>query len=399
MSRPLQLPPTRAFSHRPLKVAIVHDWLDTWRGGEAVLAEILSLYPQVDLFALVDFLPDGDRKKLRGKHAITSFLQRVPFARAGFRWWLPLFPRAIESLDVSPYDLVISSSHAVAKGVRTGPGQLHICYCYTPMRYAWDLQDQYLGRTGYDRGIRGFVAARVLSRLREWDRTSSARVDHFVAISHHIADRIRRSYGRESSVIYPPVAIGVTADVRANPRLGNTYVTVSQLVPYKRVDLIVDAFRALPDRNLVVVGEGPERAKISATAPRNVRLVGRLPDAERDRWLASARAFVFAAEEDFGIAPVEAQAFGTPVIAYARGGTSETIAGWAAPDPTGVFFDEQSAAAIVESIREFERNESRIRADACRENARRFEPARFRREFRSFIDARIAGLVGGPGRK
>ena len=388
-----------ALSHRPLKVAVVHDWLDTWRGGEAVLAEIISLFPQADLLALVDFLPDGDRKKLGGKHAVTSFLQHVPFAAASFRAWLPIFPRAIESLDVSAYDLVISSSHAVAKGVRTGAGQLHICYCYTPMRYAWDLQDQYLDRTGYDRGLRGFVAARVLSRLREWDRASSARVDHFVAISHHIAARIRRCYGRESTVIYPPVSPAAPGTAVATPRLDDTYVTVSQLVPYKRADLIVDAFRALPDRKLVVIGDGPERTRIGASAPGNVRLAGRLSDRDRDRWLASARAFIFTAQEDFGIAPIEAQALGTPVIAYSGGAAAETIAGLAAPDPTGVFFDEQSANAIVAAVREFERDGARIRADACRENARRFEPARFRREFRSFVDARIAASAGDARRE
>jgi glycosyltransferase involved in cell wall biosynthesis len=231
-----------------VRVAVVHDWLDTWRGGEMVLAEILRIYPDADLFALVDFLPQADRGALNGKRATTSFLQRVPFARAGFRFLLPLFPRAIESLDVSAYDLVISSSHAVAKGARTRPGQVHICYCYTPMRYAWDLRDQYLAQTGLDRGLRGFVAKRMLERLRTWDRAASKRVDHFVAISHYIAERIRRSYGRDSTVIYPPVAV---EPVEPSPPRGSYYVTVSQLVPYKRVDLIVEAFRLLPERELI----------------------------------------------------------------------------------------------------------------------------------------------------
>jgi len=369
-----------------VRVAVVHDWLDTWRGGERVLAEILRIYPDADLFALVDFLPQADRGPLDGKRATTSFLQHIPFARAGFRMLLPLFPRAVESLDVSAYDLLISSSHAVAKGVRTRPGQVHVCYCYTPMRYAWDLRDQYLSQTGLDHGLRGFIAKRMLSRLRTWDRAASARVDHFVAISNYIAGRIRRSYGRDSSVIYPPVSV---EEVESAPR-GSCYVTVSQLVPYKRVDLIVEAFRLLPERELVVIGEGPERARIAAIAPRNVRMPGRLPDAERNRWLAGARAFVFAAEEDFGIALLEAQALGTPVIAYAGGAASETIRGLDASMPSGVLYGEQSAAAIAKAVAEFEHNESRITASACRENARRFDAGRFRREFRDFVDARLS---------
>jgi len=354
-----------------------------------VLAEILRLYPDADLFALVDFLPHAERGALHGKRARTSFLQHIPFARSGFRMLLPLFPRAVESLDVSAYDLVISSSHAVAKGARTRAPQVHICYCYTPMRYAWDLRDQYLAQTGLDRGLRGFVATRILSRLRTWDRAASARVDHFVAISNYIAERIRRSYARDSTVIYPPVTVDESVEP-TTPR-GSCYVTVSQLVPYKRIDLIVEAFGRLPERELVVIGEGPERGRIAAIAPRNVRLMGRLGDAERNRWLAGARAFIFAAEEDFGIAPLEAQAVGTPVIAYAGGAVSETIRGLDAIAPSGVLYGEQSAAAIAGAVAEFERNESRIAASACRDNARRFDAARFRREFRHFVDARMSG--------
>jgi glycosyltransferase involved in cell wall biosynthesis len=370
-----------------VRIAVVHDWLDSFRGGEKVLAEILGLYPDADLFALVDFLSDADRRALRGRRATTSFLQRIPFARSAFRALLPLFPRAVESLDVSRYDLVISSSHAVAKGARTRRGQVHVCYCYTPMRYAWDLREQYLARTGFDRGWRGAIARRTLSRLRAWDRAASERVDHFVAISHYIAERIRRCYGRESTVIYPPVA--VEAVERAAP-LATTYVTVSHLVPYKRVDLIVAAFRLLPERELVVIGDGPARGAIEAGAPRNVRMLGRVPDAERDRWLARARAFVFAAEEDFGIAPLEAHALGTPVIAYAAGGARETIPGLDAIAPTGVLYGEQSGAAIADAVRRFEAEAPRILPEACRENARRFTPERFRRELRAFVDACVA---------
>jgi glycosyltransferase involved in cell wall biosynthesis len=377
-----------------LKVALVHDWLDTWRGGESVLAQILAIYPHAELFALVDFLPDADRLALNGKRARTSFLQRLPFASSHFRLLLPLFPRAIESLDISAYDLVISSSHAVAKGVRTHAGQLHVCYCYTPMRYAWDLREQYLARTALGHGARGIVARGILSRLAAWDRAASERVDHFVAISRYIAARIARCYGRESTVIYPPVDVDI--DDAAAPRApASWYVTVSQLVPYKRVDLIVEAFRAMPERNLAVIGDGPEHARTAATAPANVRMLGRVGDDERNGWLARARAFVFAAEEDFGIAPVEAQAAGTPVIAYGAGGALETIVGLDGAAPTGVFFAEQSAAAIRDAIRHFEQNESRIAPAACRENARRFGAERFRRELGEFVAARLADRTTG----
>ena len=370
-----------------MKIVLVHDWLDTWRGGESVLAEFCRMYPQADLYALVDFLGHADRERLAGRRAVTSFLQWLPFARAHFRAFLPLFPSAIESLDVSSYDIVISSSHAVAKGVRTHRRQLHICYCYTPMRYAWDLQEQYLRQVGLAKGMSGWLAGKVLARLRTWDCRTSARVDDFVAISHYVADRIRRCYGRESTVIYPP-ATGMPVPYASAESRDSTYVTVSQLVPYKRVDLLVEAFRSLPDRNLVVIGEGPERARIQAIAGPNVRLLGRVADHERDSWLARARAFVFAAEEDFGIAPLEAQARGTPVIAFGRGGSCETIRGLDDPSPTGVLFQEQTASSIAQAIHDFETQEARIHPDACRENAARFSTHRFHDEFDVFLQGR-----------
>jgi glycosyltransferase involved in cell wall biosynthesis len=365
-----------------VKIAVVHDWLDTWRGGERVLAQILRIYPEADLFALVDFLSPADRRALDGRRARTSFLQRVPFAKAGFRLLLPLFPRAVESLDVAAYDLVISSSHAVAKGVRTHRRQVHVCYCYTPMRYAWDLREQYLSQSGLDHGIRSLAANALLARLRRWDRAASERVDHFVAISAHIAARIRRCYGRDATVIYPPVTV---AHRDAAPRRESSYLTVSQLVPYKRVDLLIEAFRRMPERELVVIGDGPLRRNLQARAPANVRMLGWLPEAERDAWLARARAFVFAAEEDFGIAPLEAQAFGTPVIAYAGGAARETIAGLDADAPAGLLFRDQSVPAIVDAVGEFERDPGRFTADACRTNARRFGVERFRNEFANFV--------------
>ena len=374
-----------------MRIAIVHDWLDTWGGAELALEQLLALYPGADLFALVDFMPANDRARLEAASIRTSFIQHLPFAHSAFRRYLPLFPRAIERFDLASYDLVLSSSHAVAKGVRTTPAQLHICYCYTPMRYAWDLQDQYLLQVGLHRGIRGRVVRRTLARLRAWDRASSRRVDHFVAISNAISERIRRCYDRESTVIYPPVAISApTPEASRDRSPAGPYVTVSRLVPYKRIDLIVAAFQLLPDRELVVIGDGPERGRIAAAAGPNVRLLGRTTDDVRDRWLAEARAFVFAADEDFGIAPLEAQASGVPVIAYGRGGALETICGLDTTSPTGVFFPTQTRESIAGAVREYEAIAARISAAACRANAARFSTARFRSEFSEFVASRLA---------
>jgi glycosyltransferase involved in cell wall biosynthesis len=379
-----------------MKVALVHDWLDTWAGGEQVLEELATLFPEAPVFTLVDFLPDALRARLGARDIRPSFLQRMPFARKSFRRYLPLFPRAIESLDVSGFDLIVSSSHAVAKGVRTHARQLHVCYCYSPMRYAWDLRGQYLAQVGLHGGLRGYVADRVLDRLAAWDVRASSRVNAFVAISKHIATRIKRCYGRESTVIYPPV--GLPAAPCETTREPGLYVTVSRLVPYKRIDTIAAAFRALPDRQLVIVGEGPERARVAAVAGSNVKLAGQLVDAERDALLSRAQAFLFAADEDFGIAPIEAQAYGTPVIAYRKGGLTETIAGLDSERPTGVFFDEQTPEAIAEAVHTFERHRSRISADACRENAQRFSAPRFREEFSSFVAAQWDAFRREPAR-
>jgi glycosyltransferase involved in cell wall biosynthesis len=370
------------------RIAIVHDWLDTWRGGENALAEMIAVYPDADVFALVDFLPDDFRARLRGKQARTSFLQHVPLAPRFFRWLLPLFPRAIESLDVSRYDIVISSSHAVAKGARTTPRQLHICYCYTPMRYAWDLREQYLTASRHGRGLRGAVVRQVLDRLQSWDRATSARVNRFIAISGYIRDRIRRCYGRDATVIHPPVDIEffVPAETPPTDKTNSYYMAASRWVPYKRIDLIVEAFNALADRRLVVAGDGPDARRVRRAAGTNVEFVGEVSRERLRDLLRGARAFLFAADEDFGILPVEAAACGTPVIALGRGGVLETVRGIGTPGPTGVFFSEQSASAIADAVRRFEGRADAIDPADCRANALRFSGERFRSELAQFVD-------------
>ena len=367
-----------------MRVAVVHDWLDTWGGSERVLAEILTLFPAAELFALVDFLSPGDRARVRRDTIRTTFIQRLPFARRHFRNYLGLMPLAFEQLDMSGYDVVISSCHAASKSVLTGPDQLHICLCYSPPRYAWDLQSQYLRQSGLERGLRGWIARRTLHRFRLADFRASAGVDRYVAISHYIARRILKCYRRDATVIYPPVEL--PARLRP-PVQGNDYVTVGRLVPYKRVDLLIEAFRAMPGRTLHVVGDGPERDRLTRLGGPNIHLHGELADGERDLLLDRAAAFVFAAEEDFGIAPLEAQGRGMPVIGFARGGTGETIRGLDTAAPTGVLFATQDPAAIVEAVKAFERERGRIAPEACRANAERFSVARFRGEFSSFVQA------------
>ena len=379
-----------------MRIAIVHDWLVVYAGAERVLEQMLACYPDADLFSLVDFLPLGQRDFIYNKPVTTSFIQRLPRARKKYRGYLPLMPLAIEQLDLSDYDLVLSSSHAVAKGVLTGPDQLHLCMCYSPIRYAWDLQHQYLREAGLERGVKGWVAKLILHYVRLWDVRTANGVDSFIAISHYIARRIRKVYRRESSVIYPPVDV---ADFPLCRDKEDFYVTASRMVPYKMVDLIVEAFSAMPDKRLVVIGDGPDFAKVRAKAGPNVQLLG-FAGAEvlRDH-LQRARAFVFAAEEDFGIAPLEAQACGTPVIAFGKGGALETIVplpeaerAGSSTVPTGVFFYEQSVAAIIAAVERFEAAGAAITPEACRENALRFAPERFRAEFTAFVEQQWANF-------
>jgi glycosyltransferase involved in cell wall biosynthesis len=368
-----------------MRVAIVHDWLVTYAGAERVLEQMLALYPEADLFSLIDFVPEAERGFLGRRKVHTSFLQRLPGMRRRYRQFLPLMPLAVEQFDLSGYDLVLSSSYAVAKGVLTGPDQLHLCYCHSPMRYAWDLQHQYLRETGLDHGIRGALARGILHRMRLWDVRTANGVDSFIAVSRFIAGRIWKAYRRRSTVIYPPVD---TESFTLGDARESFYVTASRMVPYKRIDLIVEAFAHEPSRRLIVIGDGPEARRIRAKATPNTTFLGHQPfELLRDH-LRRARAFVFAAEEDFGIAPVEAQACGTPVIAYGRGGAAESIRDLSDPKPTGVLFEEQSAVAINQAIARFEASGSRITPSECRANAGRFSTGRFLTDFKAFVSER-----------
>ncbi len=363
-----------------IKTAIVHDWLVTTGGAEKVLERMIAAFPEADLYSVCDFLSESDRAIVKGKRARTSFIQKLPLASKKYRNYLPLMPLAIEQFDLSEYDLIISSSYAVAKGVITGPDQLHVCMCYSPIRYAWDMMHQYLRETGLDQGLKSWLVRYLLHRLRIWDVRTANSVDHFISISKYIAGRIKKCYGRESTVIYPPVDC---EKYKLCETKEDYYLTASRLVPYKRVDLIVEAFSKMPDKKLVVIGDGPEFKKIAAKAGPNVTLMGYQTDSVLVEKMSKARAFVFAACEDFGIVPLEAQACGTPVIAYGRGGALETVI----DGVSGLFFEEQSIDSICKAINRFEQNEHRYQAGLIRRHAQNFSNDCFDSEFRSFMDS------------
>lgn len=368
---------------RQLKVAIVHEWLIDYSGSERVVEQLLKCFPSADLFSVVDFLPADGRDFLGGRQARTTFIQRLPGAEKRFRAYLPLMPVAIEQLDLSSYDVVISSSHAVAKGVITGPDQIHISYVHSPIRYAWDLQHQYLSEAGLTRGVKSWIARLILHYMRMWDQRTANGVDYFVANSEFIARRIKKAYRRDASVIYPPVDTERFC-LAAAPR-EEFYLTASRMVPYKKVPTIVEAFARMPNKRLVVIGDGSEMARARAVAAPNVEFLGYQPfDSLRDH-MQRAKAFVFAAEEDFGITPVEAQACGTPVIAYAKGGALETIRGLDDAKPTGVFFDKQEPDAIIRAVESFEQVYEKFNASNCRDQALRFTPERFREAICSLV--------------
>ncbi|RBP69265.1 glycosyltransferase family 4 protein [Marinobacter nauticus] len=369
-----------------LKIAVVHDWLVTYAGAEKVLEQIINIYPQADIFSLVEFLPIEQRRFLKEKRVNVSFIQNLPFSSTKYRMYLPLMPLAVEQFDLSDYDLVISSSYAVAKGVITGPDQLHICYCHSPIRYAWDLQHQYLKESGISKGLRGWLARWFLHKMRIWDVRTANGVDYFIANSHYISRRIKKVYGRDAVTIYPNVAVDSFDLVQEKD---DYYLTVSRLVPYKKIALIVQAFAKMPDKKLVVIGDGPEMSKIKSYASKNIEILGYQPFDSIKKYMSKAKAFVYAAEEDFGIVPVEAQACGTPVIAFGRGGVTETVLA----GKTGLFFYEQNERAICEKVSEFERD-FELDSNFIRTHAEQFSTDAFKNKISKFIDDRYKKFIG-----
>ncbi len=369
-----------------MKTCFVHEYLIDYGGAEQVLKGFLEIWPKSPVFTLIYDKKGNCRDIIQSTEVVGSFLNKFPFAKQKHRAYLPLMPLAIEQLDLSGYDVVISESHAIAKGVITGPDQLHIGYIHTPIRYAWDMQESYLKQAGLEKGLKSFIARALLHYLRIWDMRTVAGVDYYIANSKFIARRIMKLYKREAVVIYPPVNI---ERFSVGEEKEEFYLTISRLVSYKNVDLIVRAFNHLTDKKLVVIGDGPELKSLKRIASSNVMLMGFQEDAVVEDMLKRAKAFVYAAEEDFGIVPVEAQACGTPVIAYGKGGTLETVVA----GKTGFFFYEQSESALIEAINTFEKS-APLDPEVIRQNAERFNKARFLREMKTFVEEKAREFFG-----
>jgi len=378
-----------------MTVAFTHDWLVTAAGGENVLSEALKAFPGAPVHALLDKMSEADHQRLGIPRARTSWLQGVPGIERSYRSWLAMMPTAMRSIDLGAASTIVAISHAVAKAPRVRPQQRLLCYCLSPMRYAWDLRDQYLNESGLNRGAKGMMARALLDYMQGWDRATSSRVDSYASISHYIADRVKRAYGRDSIVIYPPVDTDFFTPGNDNGEytvdgaplsVNSYYVTASRFVPYKRVDLIVRAFAA-SGRRLVVIGDGPDADKVHAAAggAPNVTFAGHANRETLRGYLRGARAFIFAAEEDFGIAPVEAQACGTPVIAYGKGGALETVVPLGTAGATGLFFDEQTVESLNAAVARFDDEGGAINTADCVHNAARFASARFRVEFAAWV--------------
>jgi glycosyltransferase involved in cell wall biosynthesis len=367
-----------------MKTAIIHDWLVTYGGAERVLGEILTLFPDADLYSLIEHVPASQRSFLGGREVRTSFLQHVPFIRRTYRGFLPLMPAAIERFDLAGYDLVLSSSNAVARGVLTTPDQLHVCYLQARnLKYAYEDRASYGGGS-----VRRLVEDLLLTRIRLWDSVAARRPDRTVANSRYVSLWNQHRHGVSSEIIYPPVDVDFFSRFYREVK-DDYFVTVGRLEPYKRMDVVIQAFGQIPGK-LVVVGEGTQLAALRRLAGSNVEFVGYCEREAVADLVSRARGFVFASREDFGIAPLEAQACGTPVIAFGSGGVGETIQDLDSPAPTGVLFGEQTVSDLVSALHRFDRERHRMAPSACRSNAARFNPERFRTEFRAYVEGAVA---------
>lgn len=365
-----------------MKTAFVADWLVTFAGAERVNKAIYELYPS-DVFCLIS--NDETLKKIGipPERTKQSFISKLPFAQKKYRNYLALFPLAIEQFDLSDYDVIISSSHAVAKGVITRHYQLHISYCHTPIRYAWDLYHQYLKEANLEKGLKASIAKLILHYIRIWDTSTINRVDYFIANSKYTARRIKKIYGKDATVIYPPVDI---KNFVLHEKKEDFYLVASRMVPYKMIPMVVETFSKL-DRKLVVIGDGPDFKKVKelAKGKKNIEILGYQPFEVLRDYMQRAKAFIFSAEEDFGIMPVEAMACGTPVIAYGKGGTTETVI----DKKTGIFFYEQTPNSLTEAINQFEKIEDKFNYKIIREHAEKFSEENFKTQFKEFVDRKI----------
>lgn len=376
-----------------MKAALVCDILLQNGGAEKCVESFLNVFPEMDVFALMDHLSPQDRESiLKGKYAQTTFLQNLPFSKKYFRHLFPLYPLAIEQIDLTEYDVVLSSSYSVAKGVLTRPDQTHITYIYSPVRYAWDLYFQYLKEANLERGLKSFIIRSALHYMRNWDANTVHRPDYYIAISNYIANRVKKIYNKDAFVIYPPVDC---TNFNISEKTEDYYFISSRMVPYKKMDVIVEAFQYMPDKKLLVSGDGPDYEKIKKLAGKNVELLGYLPRKDLISYISKAKCYIFAAEEDFGIAPVEAQACGVPVLAYGKGGVLETIIGSFVEEnkiqntDTGIFFRQQSPKSIAEAINLFEKNQVLFNKTNIRNQALKFNTQRFEEDVKNKVNELI----------
>lgn len=364
-----------------MRIAIVHDCLTVYGGAETFLNQVFKIFPDADLFSVIDFFSEKQRQYIHGKKAETTFIQKLPFAKRLYHYYFPLMPLAIEQLDLRKYDLILSSSYAVAKGVIIAPHQTHICYCHTPLRHVWDMQHSFLEES-YAKGIKKALLKWCFHKFRLWDTLSSHRVDAFIANSHFVAKRIQKAYRREATVMHLGIELSRFPYCAEKE---DYYLTASRLVPYKKVDLIVDAFAKMPTKKLIVIGEGSEKDKLSKKQRSNITFLGYQNDEVLCHYMQKAKAFIMAAKEDYGLTPLEAQACGTPVIAYGEGGALETVRGLDQKNPTGYFFQEQTLEALMAAIDFFEKNQSQFLSIHCREQAEKFSDTVFSEKFYSFV--------------
>jgi len=368
-----------------IRIAIVHDWLIVYGGAERVLENLLDIYPQADVYSLIDKVPSSQRFFLKGKSVYTSILQKLPGISRYYRYLLPILPLVIEQFDLASYDLVISSSYCVAKGVLSSPKQVHICYCHSPVRYAWDQYHYYIKH--FERAPLVSASMKLFFHyIRIWDVISSNSVDHFIATSAFVAARIAKFYRRRSTIIPPPVDLSLFSCVCEKK---DHYVAVARFVPFKRLDIAVRAFAGMPDKELILLGDGPDMKFLKSLATPNIRFIGFQPPNIVYNYISTAKALIFPSEEDFGIVPLEAQASGTPVIAFGRGGAEDTVIPLSpsAILPTGVFFDEQTPASLVGAVHRFEDNIHLFDAHSISQHAHSFSPESFRRQLTELIDS------------
>ncbi len=366
----------------PMRVAIIQEWLVTVGGSDKVVKAIADIFPNADIYTLVAKKEVCEELGINWNKVHTSFIQKMPFGIKKYRSYLPLFPFAVEQFDLRGYDVIISSSHCVAKGVLTKADQLHICYCHSPIRYVWDMYNEYLEETNLTKGFKSWLVRYLLHRIRKWDMLSSFRVDYYISNSNYVAQRIKETYRREATTIHPNIDI---SHFELCEQKEDFYLASSRLVAYKKIDIIIEAFNRMPDKKLIVIGGGPNLKKYQELAKENVTVMGYQPFNTLKEKMQKAKAFIFAADEDFGMIPIEAEACGTPVIAYGHGGSLETVS----KGKTGLFFHEQSPESIIKAVEDFE-SMGKVPFDykSCRKWAEGFSEERFKKEIKDFVETK-----------